>query len=103
MQFFCDTINIHQYLPCDDDDDDVYLIENYNMAVGYKIHLHKDQPRRHRTVPYGTSSGSDNFQNNQNSDFRNSRSNKTIKITDLEFRGSEFLLFWKLSEPELVP
>jgi hypothetical protein len=28
------------------------------------------------TIPYGTSSGSDNFQNNQNSDPQNSRSDK---------------------------
>jgi hypothetical protein len=34
----------------DDDDDDVYLIENYNMAVGCKIYLHTntDQPERHK-------------------------------------------------------
>jgi hypothetical protein len=35
---------------CNDDDDDVYLIENYNMAVGYKIYLHTntDQLERHK-------------------------------------------------------
>jgi hypothetical protein len=32
------------------DDDDVYLIKNYNIAVGYKIYLHNntDQPERHK-------------------------------------------------------
>jgi hypothetical protein len=28
-----------------DDDDDVYLIGNYNMVVGYKIYLHTEPDR----------------------------------------------------------
>jgi hypothetical protein len=53
-------VYLHVYILCgyshetcvmifDDNDDDVYLIKNYNMAVGYKIyHTNTDQSERYR-------------------------------------------------------
>jgi hypothetical protein len=62
----------------------IMTIDN-NKTVGYKIYYlytkNVNQPKgiskenKHRKIdPYGTSSGSDNFQNNQNRDSQNSRS-----------------------------
>jgi hypothetical protein len=76
------------------------LLEWYPLS---NFHFWALEENPTKIVPYGTSSASENFQDNQNLDSQNSRSVVLGGFSDLAFRESEFWLYWKLSEPELVP